>query len=453
MKIIKITSSIIVLLCFTTQAQSLTLTDTLINTYQNSTDLAAKREQLKAIDEKIFEANSGFLPQVIFRSAYQNNKNKVNAPYGESNSDKWVKSRSKSDTFSIQQNLFASGGTLLAIEKAKYIINQGRADLEITEAQVFMDAISAHFEVVFSKKVLEASKKSEASIKKTLQVTKEKFEAGIGTRTNVAMAQQSYANSVRGLIEAEGKYSTALSAFARITGKDGISVSEYEEAHPPAATLEQALDTAYLKNGNFIAAKNQFYAADTEIKEVVAQMMPSLDLSLESSRQTGRNLGSTLNDKITRNNTLAFQLTVPIYKSGREYSAIRKARSSASASKISLNGIADKIKEAVSKSWYSYMTAKASVAATEAAVTASNIAVDGAQQEYDEGVMAITDLLDVQLKKLQSEISLFDAQRNLVVASYSVKSLMGELSAIELKLPMKYYDVEKNYNKIKFKLM
>ena len=82
---------------------------------------------------------------------------------------------------------------------------------------------------------------------------------------------------------------------------------------------------------------------------------------------------------------------------------------------------------------------------------ASEIALDGVREEAKVGQRTTLDVLNAQQTLLQSRVNLVSAQRDRVVASYTVLSSVGRLSAATLGLSVIEYDPTIHFTQVKDK--
>jgi outer membrane protein TolC len=84
-------------------------------------------------------------------------------------------------------------------------------------------------------------------------------------------------------------------------------------------------------------------------------------------------------------------------------------------------------------------------------VRAQEIALDGVKQEALVGTRTVLDVLDAEQELLNARVDLVRAQRDEVVASLSLASAVGLLSAEALNLDVPRYDVQEHYQRVRGK--
>ena len=126
--------------------------------------------------------------------------------------------------------------------------------------------------------------------------------------------------------------------------------------------------------------------------------------------------------------SVAAQLSVPIYQGGAEYSTIRQAKETLGQRRLDLDTARDQVQSTVTQAWGQLEAAKAQINATQAQVTAAEIALNGVREEARVGQRTTLDVLNAQQDLVNARVALVTAQRDRVVASYTVLAAVGGLS-------------------------
>ena len=126
--------------------------------------------------------------------------------------------------------------------------------------------------------------------------------------------------------------------------------------------------------------------------------------------------------------SVAAQLSVPIYQGGAEYAAIRQAKETLGQRRLDLDTARDQVQSTVTQAWGQLEAAKAQINATQAQVTAAEVALNGVREEARVGQRTTLDVLNAQQDLVNARVALVTAQRDRVVASYTVLAAVGSLS-------------------------
>ena len=151
----------------------------------------------------------------------------------------------------------------------------------------------------------------------------------------------------------------------------------------------------------------------------------------------------------TYNLAVLGQLTVPIYQGGAEYSAIRQAKETLGQQRIQLDLVRDQVRQAISQSWSQLEAAKVQIKSTEDQVRAAESALNGVREEARVGQRTTLDVLNAQQDLVNARVAVVTAQRDRVVASYTLLSTVGRLSPKVLGLPVTNYDAMVHYQQVR----
>ena len=147
--------------------------------------------------------------------------------------------------------------------------------------------------------------------------------------------------------------------------------------------------------------------------------------------------------------SLAAQLTVPIYQGGSEYAAIRQAKEKLGQRRLDLDTARDQVQATVTQAWGQLEAAKAQIDATTSQVTAAEVALNGVREEARVGQRTTLDVLNAQQDLVNARVALVTAQRDRVVASYTVLAATGALSPQILGLRIEVYDPVVHYQQVR----
>jgi outer membrane protein len=147
--------------------------------------------------------------------------------------------------------------------------------------------------------------------------------------------------------------------------------------------------------------------------------------------------------------SLAAQLTVPIYQGGAEYAAIRQSKETLGQRRLDLDTARDQVQATVTQGWGQLEAAKAQIDATTSQVTAAEVALNGVREEARVGQRTTLDVLNAQQDLVNARVALVTAQRDRVVASYTVLAATGALSPQILGLKIEVYDPVVHYQQVR----
>ena len=101
------------------------------------------------------------------------------------------------------------------------------------------------------------------------------------------------------------------------------------------------------------------------------------------------------------------------------------------------------------QSWGQLEAAKAQIQATTTQVNAAEIALNGVREEARVGQRTTLDVLNAQQELVNARVALVTAQRDRVVASYTLLAAVGRLSPQVLELEVPVYDPNVHYHQVR----
>jgi outer membrane protein len=143
------------------------------------------------------------------------------------------------------------------------------------------------------------------------------------------------------------------------------------------------------------------------------------------------------------------QITQPIYDGGTAASQTRQAKEVATQSRLVLDQVRNQAKTAVVSAWVANEGAKVAVSASESEVKAAEVALAGVQKEAAGGQRTTVDVLNAQQDLITARARLIGAQRDRVIASYTLLSAIGRLDVKTLNLKTPDYLPEVHYHQVR----
>ena len=424
-----------------------TLDQALAATYLRQPVLRAERAKLRATDEDVPQALSGWRPTVVIAGSagYGDGLTRAYTPFLGA----WIKSRTDRDIGSAQatltQPLYTGGRVAANVHRAKDLVMAERATLMAQEETSFTDAVNAYVGVIEAKQLLGLNINNDQVLRQQLRATEDQFRVGEVTRTDVAQAEAALAGARAQRETAEGNLQTARATYRKIIGN-----APPEDLVPPqplalpVPSVAAATAMANSNNPNVVAARFNHAAARNAVAAAIGQLMPQL--SLQAQAFQSQNSGARSSD--VNGYTALLNLSIPLYQGGAEYASVRQARQTADQQ---AQLVADARRTAVQQAiqaWQTYEAARAAAASTRLAVRANEIALVGVERQHLVGTRTTLDVLNAQQALLGSRVTLVQNLASLVPASYAVAAAVGRLTARDLHLQVPYYDETAYYHAV-----
>ena len=429
----------------TTAALAETLPEALARVYQNNAQLNAQRAQLRVTDENVPQALSGYRPQISagLMSGIQGVTNGL--PDGTSQSAllrPWMAG------VTLSQPLFNGFKTGNTVRQAESQVLAGRQALRTVEQSVFVAAVTAYMGVVADQALVEAQRANVTFLRENLAATRKSYDAGNVTPTDVAQSEARFNRGLSDQNAAEVALASDQATYRQIVGvvPGHLAPAEPVDRLLPK-TREEALALGRREHPAVVGAMHDVDTAQAAIKIAEAALYPTLSAqgSVSRSVQTDTSLTTTS----TNQASVVGNATLPLYDGGLAASQIRQAKEALAQSRLVLDQVRVQIDAAVVIAWVTNEGAKIAIRAAEAEVRAATLALAGVRREHEGGQRTTLDVLNAQQDLISARGRLIAAQRDRVVASYTLAAALGRLDHRRLELNTPDYEPQTHYQQVR----
>jgi outer membrane protein len=427
-----------------------TLEGALVQAYQNNPQLNAQRAVVRATDEAVPQALSGYRPRVT-----------ATATVGSQHQDTLSKSTSTPPTYTDfsatfaphsvgvtgTQTLFNGFQTGNTVRQAESQVSAARETLRLVEQQVLENAATAYMNLLRDAAILDLQRRNVEVLQEQLRQTRDRFSVGEVTRTDVAQSESRLAAGRSAVLTAESNYATSRAAYRQVIGVEAgrlMPASPVDRLSP--RVLPQAIAQGRGEHPNVTTAMFNIDAQQFLVKLNEGKLYPTLTLNAQVNQAWETNSTTLLRQF---NAFVQGQLSVPLYQGGGEYSAIRQAKETLGQRRIDLDTQRDLTQATVVQRWGQLEAAKGQIQSTQAQVAAAEIALNGVREEARVGQRTTLDVLNAQQELVNARVALVTAQRDRVVASYSLLAAVGRLNIPTLGLKISVYDPMVHYQQVR----
>ncbi len=454
-------------------ARADTLEGALATAYQTNPQLNSQRAITRATDENVPQALSGYRPTISATATggrqYQRTETEVSGggggrgggtvatglpgvrvATGSAGTGNRAVTQGTFDPHSIgitgTQTLFNGFQTGNRVRQAEQQVSAARETLRLIEQNVLFNAASAYMNLLRDTAILELQRSNVAVLVEQLRQTRDRFSVGEVTRTDVAQAESRLAAGRSQLATAEANYTNSRAVYRQVIGVEPgrlAAASPVDRLSP--ATLPGSIASGRAQNPNVTAAMFGIDVQALQVKINEGALYPVLTLT--GNAQQNWELSPTV--KQQTNASVIGQLTVPIYRGGLFYSAIRQSKETLDQRRFDMETARDQAQANVVQAWGQLEAARAQIAATQAQVSAAEIALNGVREEARVGQRTTLDVLNAQQELVNARVAMVTAQRDRVVASYALLAAVGRLSPSVLRLPISVYDPMVHYQQVR----
>jgi outer membrane protein len=451
-----------------------TLQEALANAYLINPVLSSERARLRATDEQVAVAISGLRPNISATgdAGFQSTDGNIatgpqpTCTAAEQSAEPgfcaFLAGQASSQASSLglgvthphgyavqlSQPIFEGFQNLNAIRQAKSTVQAGRESLRAVEQITLLNTITAYVDVMRDQAVVSLRQTNVDVLTEQLKQTKDRFNVGEVTRTDVAQAEARRADAITQLYAAQANLKISRATYEQVIGHPPSNL-----VHPPTivhllpSRLEDAMTLGDGENPVILNVVYQEEASLYNVNQIMGELLPQVTLNAEYSQRF--DLSTILKEQETT--TVMGRVTVPLYQGGGVAARIRQAKEANNQLKKEVEDARLRIHAEVISNWAQLQATASEIQSAQSSLDANGIALEGVREEEKVGQRTTLDVLNAQLEYLGSQIQLVTAKRDRVVAEYALYSSVGRLDAQSLGLSVPYYDPLEHYDTIKNK--
>jgi outer membrane protein len=417
------------------------LNQALSATYQYNPQIDAQRARLRATDEQVAIAMSGYRPKINANGDI-NWQHQTNRPFSIADGV----TRPAGYSVDLVQPIFTGLQTTNAVRAAEATVRAGRQTLRDTERTVFLQAVTAYMDVVRDQTIVKLQENNVQVLSRELKATQDRFAVGEVTKTDVAQAEARRAGAVSQLDLARANLKTSRASYEQVVGHPASNVAEPAlPARLLPRNLDDAVGTSARENPLVVAALYNEEAGRYQVDQIRGALLPQLQFE---ANWTDRFEPGKFTDE-TKTATVTGRMTVPIYEGGQVYAQVRQAKHTHLSLLQTIELTRSQVQQAVTAAWSQMQAARAQVQSDQVQVAANQTALTGVREEERVGQRTLLDVLNAEQELLNSQVNLQTDKRNLVVAAYSLLSQIGRLDASMLNVASDIYDPEIHYEEVR----
>ncbi len=418
--------------------------EALAKTYNSNPALQAERASVRAVDENVAMAKTGYRPNISAKGGYRDGENKVKKGVGNDGSYD-----SLSGSLNASQPLFNGYSTVNSVKAADRTVKAAQNNLANVEQNILTAASTAYLDVLQNRAIVALQKNNEELLKKKLDETLERFKVGEVTRTDVSQAKARYSQAISDRIASEGVLQSSVANYVEYIGEEPDDLSEPVKMKTMLPdSYDTALDIAMKNNYTIRQAQNLYAAKGYAVYSNIGELLPSLSLDGSVGRSKSE---QNHNNSTVENAEWGVNLSVPLYAGGATNAKIRQSKYQKWQAQEEVLSAKRAVRAAVKSAWENMKANESQLKSIADQIDASRIALDGVQKEEALGNRTILDVLDAYQELLNSEVNDVKARRSYYVSAMNLLASMGRMTAKSLGLNVEIYDANKYYQETKDK--
>jgi outer membrane protein len=385
--------------------QAEALPEALTKAYQSNPQLNAERARQRATDENVPQALAGYRPQIVasLSAGLQSVRDLLPGNVIQTATLKpWTIG------ITVTQTLFNGFKTANSVRVAELQVQSGREALRNVGQGVLLDAVTAYTNVLANQSLVEAQRANVTFLRETLGIVQKRLNAGDVTPTDTSQAEARLSRGLADLNSAEVNLAISQATYAQVIGNPPARLSPADpvDRYLPRSR-DEATGLAFKSHPAVLAAGFDVDVATTSINVAESSLYPTVTLQA------------------------------------------RQAKEVAAQSRLVLDQVRNQARTAATGAWVAHEGAKIAVSASESEVRAAGVALQGVQKEAAGGQRTTIDVLNSQQELTSAKARLIGAQRDRVIASYTLLSAIGKLDVKTLGLNTPDYLPEVHYHQVR----
>jgi outer membrane protein len=432
-----------------TQSAAESLRDAMAAAYTNNPELGSERARLRATDEGVPQALSGFRPTATAALDYGDQSSHSitgRSPITGLRTTTRTNTDPRGYRLSVDQTLFDGFRTINRTAQAEATVRAGRGVLANTEQNVLLNAATAYLDVRRDLAIAGLRQSNIDVLREELNSTQARFDVGELTRTDVAQAEARLSRSISELSAARANVASSRATYEQVVGRAPGNL-----APPPdmLTKLPRSLKAAHVlaqeDHPAILSSLHTVTASDRNVDAIEGEFLPTLSVEgAYQERYDSSGPGSYANAA-----SVIGRLTIPLYQAGSVSSRVRQAKETSTQRRLEVETIRNQVRAAVSAAWDGLTATRAQIVADQQQVRAATVALDGVRQEAQVGQRTTLDVLNAQQELLDARVQLAITQRNEQVATFNLLAAIGQLNAGNLSLAVATYDPTIHYDGVR----
>jgi len=429
----KIIIIILSIILFNGNVFAVTLSEALLQAYNENPELNAERENIQISKEDLNISRSEFLPTVtVSSSSSKENTEKLTNRSGTNSAI--VDVDPKTQSIDIEQKIFQGFAGIASIKKSKIGLNLAEAKLLKTEQSILYKAVEAYSGLIFTAEKLKINQNNVYLLERQVETDQARLERNQITLADLAQSESSLAGAQAKFIQAKNEAVTAKLIYEKIIGPIndiGTLDKKSDLNFDIPMDLNKVIEISKIKNPNLIIAKLEYEQSEKDVVIARSDLSPSATLSFNSSRT--EDSSSTIDERDKE--TLKATISWPIFKGGKNVASLNKSKNLNNRKKLLLANAMKTNETNAASAWSSLQSSESLLNSVKLQVKAAEIANEGITVEYESGLGRSTlDVIQSNSILLSSKISLADSERNYLLSQFRLLQSVGLLNSNHLKL-------------------
>ncbi len=321
--------------------------------------------------------------------------------------------------------------------------NEDASTLDLARAkQTTVFTVASNFlSIITAQEQLKVQQQNLASLQAQEDQIKKMVDAGARAISDLYTQQASTAAAKLAVVNAQHDLELAKVDLVQTLNLDPKVTYDFvapvvKDSTAASYNLDSLTARAYAQRADLSAASDRVDASAQGVKAANAGYWPTVSLSAGYNSAFSSVLGNPFFDQLDqgRGGSISVGVSIPIFDRGQTSVDAQKAKVAEDNAKLALDAQKQQVAVDVKRAYLNFQSAGEQLAAAQAQLTASNLAVTTSQQRYQAGAGTLVELTQARAAQVQAASAVVSARYGLVFQQALMSYYTGELDPAHVVL-------------------
>ena len=321
--------------------------------------------------------------------------------------------------------------------------NEDASTLDLTRAkQTTVFTVASNFlSIITAQEQLKVQQQNLTSLQAQEDQIKKMVDAGARAISDLYTQQASTAAAKLAEVNAQHDLELAKVDLVQTLNLDPKVTYDFvapvvNDSTAASYNLDSLTARAYAQRADLSAASDRVDASAQGVKAANAGYWPTVSLSAGYNSAYSSVIGNPFFNQLDqgRGGSISIGVSIPIFDRGQTSVEAQKAKVAEDNAKLALEAQKQQVAVDVKRAYLNYQSAGEQLAAAQAQLTASNLAVTTSQQRYQAGAGTLVELTQARAAQVQAASAVVSARYGLVFQQALMSYYTGELDPAHVVL-------------------
>lgn len=408
--------------------RTVSLQDALYQTIEYNKRIQAEKSKFDAAKYRFEQATRRIFPSVSANTSYGVQNSKIgNAPYEDYPEKRYG--------ITLNQDIYTFGRISAASEKARYDMLTSYINIDIIKTEESLKLIKTYIGLYSNLKIQNFLKDQIAILKKRINVTEKQTLSGEANDIDVIQLQAELITQNAYLQKILSEQISLQETYKSLTGDNIVP----NFLNPASVCMldnnkKAIIQSIHQHNFNIRQAQETIKSADQDVELSKSNFYPTVSFVANAERYEGNS--AFFRDK-TQTSSAVVQVNIPIFDRGTEYSKLKEAKANKLSREYDFMDTKNQILNMFESDYNLYQSQKYLITSHKKSIQALKLLLKKTQHEQKLGLKSINDILDIQHKKIQTQIDLMNLNTEHLFYRCKIIGLQGGLPIVTTQFHIK----------------